>query len=243
MKTYDFTVDQFNDARISSVGDYLRYMSSSFQTGNDIRVKGDFLDVVLLPGQAVRAPRELENWTITPGPNNTGVTLTSMTGTVVIGAGNVDDNAAPPNTFVLTSEGSTLVDGGLVWVDELNFALGGWITSPVLKRFYRAAAFSHDGASTAYVDIYLTTATGTAGFINNRIALNSTGLDQNATGWRQQSTPPAQKVFLERVSIPAKGGVKTEWFFPPRGQLYFKPTVQGADTLGQINMGLTWFQP
>lgn len=240
MQRHDFTIGPNNPrAQLYATGFYIRYLSSSFESGNDIRIEGDGFDVVLIPGQAMRLPLKQSLWSITAGPNNTGALVADMGGVVIVGDGSVDDDSTGSTLFQLIATGNNVVDTGLVKTAQLNFALGGWITNSFPKRFFKSASFSHDGASTAWVDIFMTTATGGAGFVTSEMALNTTAYNDASTAFKSAFTPPAQRVFLDRASIPPKGRDRIEWFFPPVGNLYFRPTVQAGDNLNQINMGLT----
>lgn len=243
MQRHDFTIGPANPrAQLYAAGFYIRYRASSFESGNDIRIQGDGFDVVLTPGQAMRLPIKQSLWSITAGPDNTGALLANMSGEVIIGDGSVDDDSTGSTLFQLTATGNSVVDTGLVTTAQLNFALGGWITNSFPKRFFKSASFSHDGASAAWVDIFMTTAAGGAGFVTSEMALNTTGYNDASTAFRSAFSPPAQRVFLDRAYMPPKGRDRIEWFFPPTGNLYFRPTVQGADTLNQINMALTSYQ-
>lgn len=243
MQTHDFTLSPLKpEAQLYAVGFYFRYMSSSFEDGNDIRIQGDGFDVVLIPGQAVRLPAKQSLWRITPGPNNTGALLAPMGGTVIVGDGAVDDNSIGPSLFQLSAVGNSVVDTGLVTTAQLNFALGSWITNSFPKRFYKSASFRHNGDSPAWVDIFVTTMNGSSGFVTSEISINSTGFNDSSTAFQYAASAPAQRVFLDRAYIPAKGRDRIEWFFPPTGRLFFSPFVQGADNLNQINMALTSYQ-
>lgn len=242
MRTFDFTVSSTVDARIDCAGTYLRYMSSAVRTGNDIRVQSGPLDVVLLPGQSVRVVESVETWKLSLGPN---AGTTARIGTVIIGTGDIADNFQGDGVVSVSGTGFERVRSGKVWVEATDFSAGELITTFNPSLFWSRLSFRHSGSSAARVDVFICNPTGPVSSVSSdRARLDGYSLSLGAPEpFRIPSASPFQKVWIARASIPAGSAVVLDQFFPPSAQLLFSPWVQGADTLGQIEMSAIVFQP
>ncbi len=243
MQTHRFALSALNPAiRIFGNGNYFRYMSSGFTWGNALRIQGDDLDVTLIPGQAVRLPKAINDWQVTAGDGNTGYLLAEMDASVVIGIGGIEDQSVTSPDFNVFSVGNTLVSNADIKAHQWDFVNGACFTN--LTRYASHISVTHDGSFDASVDVFLVGGSVSSSVQSTpSIRLDGTDYAFSTNSFAKATAVPGQMVLLDRVSVAPKGVGRLGFNFtyPPKGILYLSPNVQGGDLTSQMRLSLTDF--